>query len=124
MNSSVFSLARFWRCESGVNAIEFAFVVPIVIAILLATLQVGVIFLAQAYLEYVAEDGARKVLTNEAKNNNWNQSQFAAQICANVQALFNCDNLIVSEGFGVICVFSPKSSTSSSGVTLTRQKLV
>jgi Flp pilus assembly protein TadG len=87
--------ARFCRCDSGVNAIEFAFVVPLAIAIVLATVQVGVIFLAQSYLEYVAETGARLVLTNQAANNNWTQAQFAAQICSDVQALFNCNNLIV-----------------------------
>ena len=87
------SLARFWRCDKGVNAIEFAFVVPIIIAILLATAQVGVIFIAQAYLNEVAEAGMRTVLTNQA--NNLTQDQFKSAICSNVTALFNCANLIV-----------------------------
>jgi len=87
------SLARFWRCDKGVNAIEFAFVVPIIIAILLATAQVGVIFTAQAYLNEVAEAGMRTVLTNQA--NNLTQQQFASTICSNVSAMFNCANLIV-----------------------------
>ena len=89
-------LQRFWRCEKGVNAIEFALVAPIIIAIVLATLQVGVIFLAQAYLETVAEEGARLVLTNQAANAGWTQDQFKQQICSNVKALFDCNNLIVS----------------------------
>ena len=93
------SLARFWRCDKGVNAIEFAFVVPLVIAILLATLQVGVIFMAQAYLNEVAEQGARIVLTNQAPNSDpsasVNQANFKTAICGNVAALFNCSNLIV-----------------------------
>jgi len=87
------ALARFWRCDKGVNAIEFAFVVPLVIAILLATLQVGVIFIAQAYLNEVSETGARTVLTNQA--NGLTQAQFRSAICANVTALFNCSNMIV-----------------------------
>jgi Flp pilus assembly protein TadG len=87
------ALARFWRCDKGVNAIEFAFVVPIIIAILLATAQVGVIFIAQAYLNEVAEAGMRTVLTNQA--NNLTQAQFKTAICSNVAALFNCTNLIV-----------------------------
>jgi Flp pilus assembly protein TadG len=88
------ALARFWRCDKGVNAIEFAFVVPIIIAILLATAQIGVIFIAQAYLNEVAEAGMRTVLTNQA--NNLTKSQFATAICGNVAALFNCNNLIVA----------------------------
>jgi Flp pilus assembly protein TadG len=87
------ALARFWRCDKGVNAIEFAFVVPIIIAILLATAQVGVIFIAQAYLNEVAEAGMRTVLTNQA--NNLTQQQFKTSICSDVAALFNCNNLIV-----------------------------
>jgi Flp pilus assembly protein TadG len=87
------ALARFWRCNKGVNAIEFAFVVPIIIAILLATAQVGVIFTAQAYLNEVAEAGMRTVLTNQA--NNLTKQQFATAICSNVSAMFNCANLIV-----------------------------
>ena len=59
-------IARFWRCDSGVNAIEFAFVVPMIIAILLATAQIAVIFIAQSYLEAVAEQAMRIVLTNQA----------------------------------------------------------
>lgn len=86
-------LAHFWRCDKGVNAIEFAFVVPLVIAFLLATLQVAIIFTAQAYLNEVAEKGVRTVLTNQA--NNLTQSQFATTICSDVTALFNCANLIV-----------------------------
>jgi Flp pilus assembly protein TadG len=89
-------LSRFWRCDKGVNAVEFALVAPIVIAILLATLQVGVIFFAQAYLETVAEQGARLVLTNQAANSGWTQDQFKQQICSSVKAMFDCNNLIVS----------------------------
>jgi Flp pilus assembly protein TadG len=89
-------LQRFWRCDKGVNAIEFALVAPVIIAIVLAILQVGVIFFAQAYLETVAEEGARLVMTNQAANAGWTQAQFEQQICANVQALFDCNNLIVS----------------------------
>jgi Flp pilus assembly protein TadG len=91
--SAARDIARFWRCEQGTNAIEFAFVFPIIIVILLATLQIAVIFVAQSYLEEVAEYGQRVVLTNQA--NGMNQNQFAQKICSQVQALFNCSNIIV-----------------------------
>ncbi len=86
-------LKRFWRCDSGVNAIEFAFVVPIMIAIVLATAQIAVIFIAQSYLEALAEQAMRIVLTNQA--NNLTQAQFNSAICADITALFSCNNLIV-----------------------------
>jgi Flp pilus assembly protein TadG len=89
-------MARFTRSESGVTAIEFAFVSPIIIALLLATIQVVVIFIAQSYLELIAENGMRTVLTNQSGT--LTQSQFRSAICQSVStlALFNCSNIIVS----------------------------
>ena len=85
---------RFRRCERGATAIEFVLVAPILIVILLATLQVSVIFFAQSILGYATEEGMRLVLTNQA--NNLTQTQFKQDICRNVLALFNCNNIIVS----------------------------
>ena len=90
------TIARFHRSESGVTAIEFAFVSPIIIAILLATIQIVVIVIAQSYLELIAENGMRMVLTNQAGG--LTQAQFKTDICGSVSslALFNCNNIIVS----------------------------
>jgi Flp pilus assembly protein TadG len=89
-------MAKFQRSESGVTAIEFAFVSPIIIAILLATIQVVVIVIAQSYLELIAENGMRMVLTNQTGG--LTQTQFKNSICTSVStlALFNCNNIIVS----------------------------
>jgi Flp pilus assembly protein TadG len=89
---------RFFNCESGAQAIEFALLSPMVIAIFLATLQMAIIFLAKAYLETAAESAARFVMTNQA--NSMTQAQFQTQVCNEmttngVTALFNCANLIV-----------------------------
>jgi Flp pilus assembly protein TadG len=89
-------IARYRGCESATTAIEFAFVAPIIVAILLATMQVAVIYTAQSYLDAVTEKAMRVVLTNQAYA--LTQSQFKAQVCANVTALFNCNNLIVQLG--------------------------
>jgi Flp pilus assembly protein TadG len=93
-NAAKSLLARFWRCDRGSNAIEFAAVAPIIIVILLATAQIAVIFIAQSYMEALAEQAMRIVLTNQA--NNLTQTQFNAAICADITALFNCNNLIVA----------------------------
>ncbi|HXT06364.1 MAG TPA: TadE/TadG family type IV pilus assembly protein [Roseiarcus sp.] len=85
--------SRFRRCERAATAIEFIFVAPIIIAIVLCMLQVAVIFVAQSYLDAMAEDAMRTVLTNNAYA--LQQSQFKTAVCANVTALFNCNNLIV-----------------------------
>jgi Flp pilus assembly protein TadG len=86
-------IAKYRGCERATTAIEFAFVAPMMVAILLAIMQVSVIFTAQSYLETVTEKAMRVVLTNQAYS--LTQSQFNAEVCANVTALFNCNNLIV-----------------------------
>lgn len=87
------SLGRFWPSESGVAAIEFAFVAPMMIVILLGTLQVSVLYIAQSYLEALTEGAMRIVLINNAYS--LTQAQFNSQICANITALFTCGSLIV-----------------------------
>ena len=84
---------RFDRCERGSPAIEFAMLAPIIIAVILAILQVAVIFLAKAYLETATEAASRFVMTNQA--NSLTQAQFKTQLCNNISALFTCANLIV-----------------------------
>jgi len=84
---------RFWRCESGSPALEFAMVSPIIIALLFCMVQVAIIFLAQRYLEAASEAGARLVLTNQV--NGMTQTQFQTAICSEMTALFTCGKLIV-----------------------------
>jgi Flp pilus assembly protein TadG len=86
-------IARYLQCDRASTAIEFAFVGPIIIAILLATTQVAVIYIAQCDLETISEAGMRTVLTNQA--NGVTASQFHTEICQNITALFQCSNLIV-----------------------------
>jgi Flp pilus assembly protein TadG len=85
--------ARYCASDRATTAIEFAFVAPMIVALLLATLQVAVIYTAQSYLEALTESAMRIVLTNNAYA--LTQTQFNSQICASVTALFNCNGLIV-----------------------------
>jgi Flp pilus assembly protein TadG len=90
----------FARDTAGTAAIEFAIVAPLLIAIMLATLQVAVLFLVEAFFESSSEQAARNVLTNNVQTNpSTNQlmtaSQFEAEICTQLTALFNCGKLIV-----------------------------
>jgi len=92
---------RFVRDCGAATAVEFALVAPLFIALLLAALQVGIIFLAKSYLETGAEQGARLVLTNQAvtvvngQSTPMTQAQFQTAICAQFTAMFNCSKLIV-----------------------------
>jgi len=87
------AVRKFLCCESGGPAAEFALVAPIIIAVILAALEVAEIFLAKAYLETATETAARFVMTNQA--NSMTQAQFQSQVCAEITALFTCANVIV-----------------------------
>jgi Flp pilus assembly protein TadG len=79
--------------EAGSPAVEFALVFPIFIAVVLATLQAGSIFLVKAFFESGAEQAARVVLTNNTGS--LTVAQFQAEICNQLTALFNCGQLTV-----------------------------
>jgi Flp pilus assembly protein TadG len=79
--------------DAGSPAVEFALVFPIFIAIVLATLQAGTIFLAKAYFESGAEQAARVVLTNQTAS--LTVAQFKTEVCSQLTALFDCGQLTV-----------------------------
>ena len=79
--------------ETGSPAVEFALVFPIFIAVVLATLQAGTIFLAKAFFESGAEQAARVVLTNQTGS--LTAAQFKTEICNQLTALFNCAQLTI-----------------------------
>jgi Flp pilus assembly protein TadG len=92
---------RFAKEDRAASAAEFAIVAPIMIAVVLATLQVGIIFIAKAYMETGAEAAARLVLTNNAVATTggvtapMTQAQFQAAVCGQLPALFTCSNMMV-----------------------------
>jgi Flp pilus assembly protein TadG len=81
--------------ETGSPAVEFALVFPIFIALVLATLQAGTIFLVKAFFESSAEEAARVVLTNQTDSSTFTAAQFQTEICNQLTALFNCSEVTV-----------------------------
>jgi Flp pilus assembly protein TadG len=79
--------------EAGSPAVEFALVFPIFIAIVLATLQAGTIFLVKAFFESSAEAAARIVLTNQTGA--LTAAQFQTELCNQLTALFNCGEVVI-----------------------------
>jgi len=81
------------RDETGSPAVEFALVFPLFLAVVLATLQAGTIFLVKAFFESSAEEAARVVLTNQTGS--LSATQFQNAICNQLTSLFNCGELVV-----------------------------
>jgi Flp pilus assembly protein TadG len=87
---------RFRRNRKGSAAVEFALAAPVFLALLFATLETGIIFFANQYLETLTQSGARVILTGQAQNGNFTSAQFHTYICNQVVALFNCNNIFVN----------------------------
>jgi Flp pilus assembly protein TadG len=80
------SLRRLIRDAQGSVAIEFAFVGPILIAMVLGILQVGLILFTQVTLDGSARIAARLIRTGEAGQISGNaQTDFENALCANTK---------------------------------------
>ena len=90
-----FALVKRLRLnEVGAAALEFAMIAPLLIALTLGALQIGVIYFADAELARVTQKSARSVMLGGATG--MTQAQFQASVCANLVAIFSCPNLLVS----------------------------
>jgi hypothetical protein len=59
------TIRSFWHARDGVSAVEFAFVVPIVVALLSGIFQFGFAFFMQGHMAEVARDTSRRVAVGE-----------------------------------------------------------
>lgn len=86
---------RFCRMRDGATAVEFAIIAIPFLATLIAILQTTIFLFAQAALQNAAMEAGRLFMTGQAQNNNWTASNIQSQVCPDIQALFNCNNVIV-----------------------------
>jgi Flp pilus assembly protein TadG len=105
-------LRRLWRDDEAGTALEFAIVAPPLLALILATLQLVLVFLAQAALETACEGSARYVLTGQAQNNfngvynaqgalvTTPQQQFFNYVCSQMQGFMGCGYLFADVSSG------------------------
>src|SRR6266849_2662091 len=85
----------FARREDGAAAVEFAIVAAPFIALLLACVQTALAFFAGQVLESAVADASRQIMTGTAQNANLDQAGFNSVVCGKIQALFNCNGLMV-----------------------------
>jgi Flp pilus assembly protein TadG len=100
--------------SAGATAVEFAFVAPILIGLLIAIIEVGLVFLAQNELETAVERSARELLTGQVQQGTVSQAQFTSTVCSYLPGLFNCSNLMID-----VNVASSFSSANTSDPSLT-----
>ncbi|WP_226016145.1 TadE/TadG family type IV pilus assembly protein [Novosphingobium sp. FKTRR1] len=116
-------MSRLARETCGASAIEFALAAPVVLGLLIATLEIALLYLAQQGLETAAESCGRYILTGQAQTSftgirdaNGNltttpQQQFKAYACTQLPTMLGCGNLYVDvthvSNFGAVTLAAP-----------------
>jgi Flp pilus assembly protein TadG len=119
------SLAKFFRrrardisrlrvAQRGATAVEFALIAPAFLALLIAIFETTIFLFAQATLQNAAVQAGRLIMTGQVQNGNVTQSQFAADVCPMVQAIFTCSKLMID-----VQNYSSFSGASTGAPTLT-----
>lgn len=81
------------RDPSGASALEFAIVAVPLILLLLAVLQVGLVFFGNMTLEYAADQGARLIRTGQAQQKSFDAATFKKEVCEHLTVMLPCANL-------------------------------
>jgi Flp pilus assembly protein TadG len=87
------SLRLFRHDRSGASALEFAIVATPVILLLLAILEVGLVFFANFTLENATAQGARMIRTGQAQAQHFDAPKFKAEVCKHLSAPISCAGL-------------------------------
>jgi Flp pilus assembly protein TadG len=96
VRNSLAGILNFARATQAATAVEFGLIAAPFIALVLAILQVGVVFIAQQVLQTATNQAARLIMTGQAQTQNMTATQFQQQVCTNATALFNCSALYVN----------------------------
>jgi Flp pilus assembly protein TadG len=112
-------IARFRTAQRGATAVEFALIAPAFIALLLAVIQTTLFLFAQQVLQNAAVQGGRLFMTGSAQNGGLTETQFLNDVCPMVQALFNCNNLMINvqstTSFGSASTGAPTLTYNANG---------
>lgn len=86
-------LRRLGCNSDGAALLEFALVGPAFLALLVAILQTGVVFLFQQTLQTATTQTARLIMTGQAQTQNISSATFLQDVCNAAGNLFTCANL-------------------------------
>lgn len=84
---------RFGRCRDGTTAVELALVAPAFLALLVAILETGVVFITQQVLQTATTEAGRLIMTGQAQAQSLTAAQFQQDVCNYAGSLINCANL-------------------------------
>ncbi len=84
---------RLARNSDGAALLEFALLGPAFLALLVAILQTGVVFLFQQTLQTATTQTARLIMTGQAQTQNINSATFLTDVCNAAGNLLDCTKL-------------------------------
>lgn len=77
--------------RAGSAAIEFALIAPIFFVLLMGTLEIGIIFLANFVLQNATNDAARQIRTGQVALSAMSQEDFRQLVCGKIGPMLRCD---------------------------------
>jgi len=83
-------LGRLRDDRSGTTALEFAIVATPFFALMMAIMEVSLVFFANFTLENAVDQAGRMIRTGQVQEQGFNENQFKQEICNNSSALFDC----------------------------------
>lgn len=90
-------LARLFSCDKkGVTTIEFAVLALPFFAMIAATLETSLVFMASNVFESALHDTSRLIRTGQALEENYDVETFRAGMCARTFGLFDCSAIKIN----------------------------
>ncbi len=83
------------RDKRGSPAIEFAIVATPLVALIVAILEVSLLFFTQQVLDTTSEKAVRQLMTGQAQRNAMTKAQFTTSVCGTLPAYMKCSNVMV-----------------------------
>ena len=84
---------KFARDDRGVTMIEFGLLAIPFFAIIGATLETALVFMASQILDSAVYDASRTVRTGQAQSASMTETQFRTAICNGLYGMFDCSQL-------------------------------
>ena len=88
-------LRRLPRDDRAATAVEFAILIGPLVFLILASLQLAIIFFAGQVLQTVATASGRQIMTGQIQSAGDSQSQFQTAVCNNATVIFACGSIMV-----------------------------
>jgi Flp pilus assembly pilin Flp len=83
-------LGRLRNDRSGATALEFAIIATPFFALMMAIIEVSLVFFANFTLENAVDQAGRMIRTGQVQQQGFSEGQFKQAICINAPAIFDC----------------------------------